>query len=502
MTLDDATSFPDWLRRRAFSNPDRLALIAGDNRLTFAELDQRVDHAARWLASLGVSNGAHVALYLPNSLGFVELVHALARLDAVLVPINLRLTPDEVAWQLADAQASLLISSETPESLRSVLQSHCPATRIQNIDPHAPDYTLVRETDTLALIESHRPDDLHAIVYTSGTTGRPKGALISYGNHWWSAVGSGLNLGIHTDDRWMAVLPLFHVGGLSILMRSVIYGIAVVVHESFDPDAVNTSIRDDRVTIISVVSTMLRRMLGAQGETRYPEWLRCVLLGGGPAPRPLLEECASRGVPVTQTYGLTESASQIATLPPEDALPKLGSAGKALYPNELAIESDDRMAEPDEPGEILVHGPIITSGYFNRPDASAAAFRGGWFHTGDAGYLDSDGYLYVLDRRDDLIVTGGENVYPAEVEAVLSGHPEIEEAGVIGIPDDEWGQRVIGIISCVAGSSPDAEEIRTWCRQFLAGYKIPVRVERIHEPLPRNAGGKLLRRSLRARFDG
>lgn len=502
MTLADSTGYPDWLRRRAFSNPDRLALISGDSRRTFAELDQRVDLAARWLAGLGVSAGDHVALYLPNSLGFVELVHALARLDAVLVPINLRLTPDEVAWQLADAHASLLISSETPEPLRSALESQCPATRIQNIDPHAPDYTVAGDVDPPALVESHHPDDLHAIVYTSGTTGRPKGALISYGNHWWSAIGSGLNLGIHVDDRWMAVLPLFHVGGLSILMRSVIYGIAVVIHESFDPDAVNQSIRDDRVTIISVVSTMLRRMLVAQGETSYPEWLRCVLLGGGPAPRPLLEECASRGVPVTQTYGLTESASQIVTLPPEDALPKLGSAGKALYPNELLIEADNRIAEPDEPGEILVRGPIITSGYFNRPDASEAALRDGWFHTGDAGYLDSDGYLYVLDRRDDLIVTGGENVYPAEVEAVLSGHPEIEEAGVIGIPDDEWGQRVIGVISCVAGSSPDAEEIRTWCRQYLAGYKIPVRVERIHEPLPRNAGGKLLRRSLRARFDG
>jgi o-succinylbenzoate---CoA ligase len=239
-------------------------------------------------------------------------------------------------------------------------------------------------------------------------------------------------------------------------------------------------------------------MLEAQGDTCYPEWLRCVLLGGGPAPRPLLEECASKAVPVTQTYGLTESASQIATLPPEDALRKLGSAGKPLFPNELSIEGGNGQPAPaTEPGEILVRGPIIMPGYYGRPEATAESMRGDWFHTGDVGYLDSDGYLYVLDRRDDLVVTGGENVYPAEIEAVLSGHPDIIEAGVIGIPDDEWGQRVVAIITLNSPDQPDPELLREWCRNHLAGYKIPTSFQFTREPLPRNAGGKLLRRQLR-----
>lgn len=499
MTDCNTQTFPNWLRRRASSNPDRLAVIAGSRRLTFSELDSRVDQAAQFLISIGVKPATHIALHLPNSIGFVELVHAISRVGAILVPINLRLTSQEIAWQLADVEASHIITSESAGSsseLRKSIEHRVPRMRIVEINHAAPDWSAETSDGETELFEYYKSDAVHSIVYTSGTTGRPKGAMLTYSNHWWSAIGSGLNLGIQTDDRWIAVLPMFHVGGLSILLRSVIYGIAVIVHEAFDPHEVNRSIVEDRGTIISVVSTMLRRMLAAQGEQSYPDWLRCVLLGGGPAPEPLLQECAGRNVPVTQTYGLTESASQIATLPPDDALRKLGSAGKPLYPNELSIRMDEQPAAPGEPGEILVRGPIITRGYYNRPDATGETIEDGWFHTGDAGYLDEDGYLYVLDRRDDLIVTGGENVYPAEVEAVLSGHPDIIEAGVIGISDEEWGQKVVAVVTC-NDSVPDVDHLRAWCRQYLAGYKIPVDFRFNHEPLPRNAGGKLLRRQLR-----
>jgi o-succinylbenzoate---CoA ligase len=496
---DGNQRFPDWLMRRAESNPERLAVISGSIQYTFADLNKRADLAACWLAGLGVRPGDRIAIHLPNSIAFVELVHALPRCGAILVPINLRLTPEEISWQLNDVQASIVITSDPDHVLSSAIDAGAPATRIVEVDSHCPDWS-TNSRPELDLISYHAPDETHSIVYTSGTTGYPKGALLTYGNHWWSALGSGLNLGIHNDDRWIAVLPLFHVGGLSILLRSVIYGITAIVHESFDPERVNRSIDEDRATIISVVSTMLRRMLVAQGDKRYPDWLRCVLLGGGPAPRPLLEACAEKNIPVTQTYGLTESASQLATLPPDDALRKLGSAGKPLYPNELAIRSSDHWAPPGEPGEILVRGPIVTAGYFGRPDATAAALYDGWFRTGDAGYQDDDGYLYVLDRRDDLIVSGGENVYPAEVEAILSGHPDIVEAGVIGVEDEEWGQRVVAVLSCTS-TSPDPDEVRHWCRQHLAGYKVPTELQIISEPLPRNAGGKLLRRTLRTDWE-
>ncbi|MFN3336348.1 MAG: o-succinylbenzoate--CoA ligase, partial [Thermomicrobium sp.] len=354
-----------------------------------------------------------------------------------------------------------------------------------------------------AVVELRRDvevDAVHTLIYTSGTTDRPKGVLLTYGNHWWSAVGSQLNLGVLPDDRWLLCLPLFHVGGLSILFRSVIGGFTVELHERFDAARANEAI-EQGVTLVSLVGTMLWRMLEERGERHYPVHLRAVLLGGGPAPRPLLERCAAVGLPVLQTYGLTETASQLATLVPEDALRKLGSAGKPLYPNALRIvRPDGSLAEPGEPGEIEVRGPVVTPGYWQRPDLTARAFCDGWFRTGDIGYLDQEGYLYVLDRRADLIVTGGENVFPAEVEAVLLGHPAVAEAAVIGIPDVEWGQRVVALVVLRRGMTATANELITWCRTRLAGYKVPKMI-RFVEELPRTASGKLQRWLVRQEWE-
>jgi o-succinylbenzoate---CoA ligase len=235
-------------------------------------------------------------------------------------------------------------------------------------------------------------------------------------------------------------------------------------------------------------------MLDARGDRPYPASLRCVLLGGGPAPRPLLERCARLGVPVAQTYGLSETTSQIATLAPRDALRKPGSAGRAIYPNEIRIAADGSA-----PGEILVRGPVVMSGYSGRPDATARAIVDGWLHTGDIGTLDADGFLYVLDRRDDLIITGGENVYPAEVEAVLLALPWVAEAAVIGVPDDVWGQRVVAVVRIA--ERPDVadpeETLRAYCRAQLAGYKTPREIRVVTDLLPRTASGKLRRMALR-----
>jgi O-succinylbenzoic acid--CoA ligase len=448
---------PDWLRQRAAVTPERRALISGERTWTFAQLDALVDAAAE---QLEVREGQRVGIRAANSVGYVVAVHALMRRGVVLVPINTRLTDEEVAWQLADAEvsASAVLGDAALESLprpgrRSPLQ------QTRDFDLHS----------------------WHSIVYTSGTTGRPKGAILTYGNHWWSATASALNLGLLPDDTWLACLPLFHVGGLAILLRGAICGITVVVQPRFDAAEVNRAIDAHAVTIVSVVSTMLDRMLTERGGRGYPSSLRCVLLGGGPAPLPLLERATARGVPVVQTYGLTETASQLATLAPEDALRKLGSAGKPLMGSEIRIGPDD---------EICVSGPSVSPGYVNHPP------RDGWLHTGDLGRLDADGYLYVLDRRDDLIVSGGENVYPAEVEAALLAHPAVGEAGVIGVPDAEWGRRVTGVVVTRPGASATADELIAFCRQRIAAYKVPRDIE-FRDVLPRNASGKLLRRELR-----
>jgi o-succinylbenzoate---CoA ligase len=452
-------STPDWLRQRAATTPRRTALIVADTLWSFGELDAVVDCAAAALADR-VHAGDRVAIRAGNSAGFVVAVHALMRVGAVLVPVNTRLTPTEVEWQLRDADVDVVLKEGDLDALLST-EGRCASTPTREFAMDAP----------------------HSIIYTSGTTGRPKGAVLTYGNHWWSATASALNLGLLPSDVWLACLPLFHVGGLSILLRSVICGISALVQPRFDAPEVNRAIDEQGVSIISVVSTMLDRMLSARGAARYPETLRCVLLGGGPAPLPLLERATALGVPVVQTYGLTETASQLTTLAPEDALPKLGSAGKPLMGSAVRIGRD---------GEILVRGPSVSPGYLH---GASRLDEDGWLHTGDLGRLDAEGYLYVLDRRDDLIISGGENVYPAEVEATLLAHPAVADAGVVGVPDAEWGRSVAAHVVLVPGCAVTASELQTFARERLAAYKVPRTID-FRESLPRNAAGKLLRREL------
>jgi O-succinylbenzoic acid--CoA ligase len=333
-----------------------------------------------------------------------------------------------------------------------------------------------------------------AVIYTSGTSGQPKGAMLTVGNFWWSAIGSALNLGSYPSDRWLACLPLFHVGGLSILVRATIYGITAIVHDGFDADRVNRAIDEDEVSIVSVVAVMLQRMLDSRNDKPYPPTLRCVLLGGGPAPRSLLERCASLGIPVVQTYGLTETCSQVATIAPDDSLRKIGSAGKPLYPNELRVSGE---------GEILVKGPVVMAGYAGRPDDTRDSIVDGWLHTGDAGVIDEDGFLYVIDRRDDLIISGGENIYPAEVEAALTSHPSVAEVGVIGVADSTWGQRVVAIVrlnESEAAARFDSAALASHCSERIARFKTPREFHFTTDALPRTASGKLRRSALREMF--
>jgi O-succinylbenzoic acid--CoA ligase len=511
---------PEWLRQRARLTPQRLALITSDAQLTFAQLDAAVEDVALRLIALGVQRGDVVALLAGNGGDFVKLVHAVGRVGAVLLPLNVRLSANEVVWQLRDASPRLLIHDEADASLASAAMNGLNSIRIMRVE------TLIAtrakshggRVNDIAISTSDPPSPMsdrglggevsprfdlgsvQGIVYTSGTTGRPKGALLTFGNHFWSATGSALNLGLLPDDRWLACLPLFHVSGLSILFRSVIYAIPVIVHEAFDAERVNRAIDEDGVTIVSVVSAMLQRLLEARGDIPYPASLRCVLLGGGPAPESLLRDCEARGVPVVQTYGLTETASQVATLPPEDALRKLGSAGKPLFPNELqVVRNDDSRCNAGEPGQILVRGPSVTPGYLNRPDETARALQDGWLHTGDIGYVDAEGYLYVLDRRDDLIVSGGENVYPAEVEGVLQAHAAVLEAGVIGVADERWGQAPAAFVVLRHGVQVTDLDLVAFCSDRLARFKLPSRIV-FTASLPRNAAGKLLRQELRHRW--
>ncbi|MBW2272574.1 MAG: o-succinylbenzoate--CoA ligase [Deltaproteobacteria bacterium] len=445
-----------------------------------------------------MSRGDVVALHLGSGLAQLELLHAMPLVGAVLLPLNLRLTAPELVHPLRDSGARLLIHDASEVALRS-----CEALpqfeALELPDGRAPS-ELARELPALPFSPDAQqaPLDLTAplaLLYTSGTTGLAKGALLSHRNFLSSAAASAALLGNGADDRWLLCMPLFHVGGLSILLRSVLAGSTAVIHERFDAEAVAHAIDEEQISIVSLVPAMLERLLVARGERAAPPQLRCILLGGAAASPGLLERARELGYPVAPTYGLTEACSQVATRPPGRAA--ADSTGLHPLPGLGVRIVDEKGAAqpPDAVGEICVRGPMVMSGYWKRPDASASALREGWLHTGDMGELDAGGRLRVLDRRDDLIVSGGENVYPAEVEAALLDHDAIVEAAVAGVADADFGARPVAWLVLHEGAELDAEALREHCRARLAAYKVPLRFHRV-DCLPRNAAGKLLRREL------
>lgn len=437
----------NWLAQRAQSCPERAALIVGDSAVSYAELEAEAIWVARRLAAHGVRRGTRAALTMHPGREQVVVIHALMKLGAVMLPLSPRLT---------ESERNAVLEQERPE-----------------VDLDEPALLTQTEAD-LPLLGEHDMDDTHCRILTSGSTGTAKAVELTYGNHLWSAVGSAFNIGVDPADRWLCCLPLSHVSGLSIVMRSVIYGTGMVLHQGFDTDRVAAELETGEISLLSLVPTMLTRLLEADADLAKP---RAILVGGGPVPRATLEEALARGAAVNQTYGLTETASQVTTLSPFEIRRKLGSAGRPLLTTHLRISD----------GEILVQGPTVSP---NCLDAD------GWLHTGDLGRIDEEGFLFVEDRIDDLIISGGENVAPAEVENALLRHPDVLEAAVVARDDPEWQQAVTGVVVLKDGATVVAEDLRRHCADLLAGYKVPKRIE-FAAALPRTPSGKLLRRALR-----
>lgn len=483
----------NWITAAARSHPGAALVEAGKWR-TFAQLAEESGQLARTLAHRhGVRAGDHVGVLMLNGVDYARIIWALIRLGAVIVPLNTRLTPAELSWQLVRADCAHLIHDVHHVEIAAQITPG-------DFASHAFDDIIPADNNAEPPAVPVDLNATFAIVFTSGTSGKPKGAELTYGSVFYSAMASAYRLGTLPGDRWLCTLPLYHVGGLSIIIRALLYGIQVELHHRFDVDQVARAMRNEGVTLVSLVPTMLFRLLETYGETGWSRSLRMVLLGGAAASPELLARCESAGIPTATTYGLTEAASQVATMRPTDAIRKPGSVGKPLLFNNVRILNENGSpAPPGEYGEVVVSGPVVMRGYYRDDEATAKILRDGELHTGDIGYLDADGDLWLVQRRSDLIVSGGENVYPAEVEAVLREHPAVKDACVVGMDNAEWGQQVAAAVVIRPGMSVDAATLSTFTRQRLAGYKQP-RLIRFVDDLPQTASGKIQRHAVKGLF--
>ena len=478
-------SAPDPLLQRVAREPDAVALRARSATWTRLELLRAADGLAAALQAEGVAAGSRVAGLVDDDAPAVALVHALRRLGAVHVPLNRRAAPSELRYQLELVAPTLFLADRA--NLERARAAAPAALRVERMEallaaaPCGPPPTL--RTD----IELDSPA---TIVFTSGTTGRPKGAILSHDNHRASAHAWAGLLRPVPGHRWLACLPLFHVAGLAIITRVTRWGAPLELLDRFDVASVSAAL-DDGVSHLSLVPAQLEALLRERAGRPVPPRLEAILLGGGPMPQELLSHARAAGYRVLTTYGLTETGSGVVSGGGDPLTLANPGTGRALPGVELRVASDGGA---DGAGEVLVRGEMVFVGYLDDAAATAAKLRDGWLHTGDVGTLSDEGLLRILDRRDDLIVSGGENVYPAEVEAVLARHPAVREVVVYGLEDERWGA-VPAAALVVQGDVTDTE-LAAFCRERLAGYKVPMRFERRDE-LPRNAFGKVQRHRLR-----
>lgn len=470
---------PNWIKQRAYLTPNRVALSFHNEQWTFKELYLKSVSLAYKLNTLRLTNGKRVAILAPSTPPLIELLYACMQAQCEMVLLNGRLAKQELAYQVEDAEVdAILVADEElaklPDDARII-----------------PFSKLYETSESKYEIAAQWEEDFAlTIMYTSGTTGFPKGVCQTVSNHSSSAISSALNLGISEKDTWLCTVPIFHISGFSIVVRSLLYGMKIRLYEKFDAKECAQEIMEGTVTKMSVVSVILENILAEMeqaGQKAHPHFTTA-LAGGGPVPVDYLKRAEKLDLRVAQTYGMTETSSQTATLANEDAMTHIGSAGKPLFFNEIKID----VKEGDSIGEILIRGPHVTPKYIGRFKDKPTTING-WLHTGDVGYLDEQGYLYVVDRRSDLIISGGENIYPAEIENKLLGHPNVKEAGVCGIEHDKWGQVPVAFI--VSKKQITEQEIIDFCTKHLANYKVPKQVHFVSH-LPRSGSNKLLRRKL------
>ncbi|MFD3430772.1 long-chain-fatty-acid--CoA ligase [Nocardia fluminea] len=507
-------NFATILRESRLTAPDAPCLILDGKALSYADIDEASSCFARGLRTHGLTVGSVLAVSLSNTAEFVIAYFGAMKAGVVVLPMNPLLKAREVAYQLADSGATAILADQesAPEILRSdPVPNSAPVFVTDDSTGTIPTGTrpyrdlLVADTGgaerPASDIEPVRATDIAVLLYTSGTTGSPKGAPLSHFQLYMNCTSSAEVVGVRRDDVALAALPMFHVFGLSgVLNVAVRVGAALSIMRRFDPGEALAQLERDRVSIMLGVPTMYFALLAADASGRDLSRLRMAGSGGASMPAEILTEFEKRfGVTLIEGYGLSETASSATINLPTDR--RFGSVGKPIWGVELRIVDDvDRPlpAGPANVGEIVLAGHAVIDGYYRRPQATAAAFTNGWFHTGDLGYRDADGFVFIVDRKKDLVIRGGYNVYPREVEEVLYTHPAIAEAAVIGIADERLGEEVHAVVALTAGTSTSPDDIIDYCKQRLAAYKYPRTVSIVDE-LPKGPTGKIVKRELRSR---
>ncbi|NMR19121.1 long-chain fatty acid--CoA ligase [Cellulomonas fimi] len=496
-----------WTRDRAIATPARVAIDDRGVSLRYADLDGRASALARRLRAAGYGVGDRIATITGNSADHVVLFFACAQARLVLVPLSWRLSPRELAAQLDQADPALLLVEEEFDALATAALERLAAppgsARLgpSGVERRAPRPTRRRDPESAVELDNRpvQDDDPLLLMFTSGTEGHPRGVLLTHANCFWTNLSLGRTIEISSRDVVLAVLPQFHVGGWNIQpLLAWWMGATVVLERTFEPDRVLHLLAERRVTtMMGVPTNYLLLAEHPDFATTDVSSLRQAVVGGASMPAPLLRTWHERGVALTQGYGLTEASPNVLCLPDDEARARVGCAGKPYPHVEVALCDvvTGEVVEGAGRGELLVRGPGVFAGYFRDPEATERALAGGWLHTGDLVERDEDGYFSVVDRIKDIFITGGENVSPAEVEAVLARHPAVAEAAVVGVPDARWGEVGVAHVVLRRGVATDSEDLRAHCARELAAFKVPTQI-RFVPSLPHTSLDKISRHTL------
>lgn len=500
----------DWLKHRVRLTPDKIALVDIDTnlRLTYEELNQRVESVAAFLRTKGLRKGDRIAILAPNDIAFFDLIFASARIGSILVPFNTRFGLQEIEYLLDDSEPKLLFIH--PDYLSSVVKLKTPPLILLLENGEAPQrmetetisyQQVVKFTQSSQITTDISMDDPWLMIYTGGTTGFPKGTVLTYRSVIWNSLNTIISWGIKENDITITYLPLYHTGGINALSMPVLHmGGTVIIAKKYDPEKAVQIIEDERCTILLLVPTMYHMMTKTEAfqNADFPA-MHTFLSGGAPCPLTIYDEFQAKGLNFKEGYGLTEAGPNNFQIDPIKAYQKKGSVGKPMFYNEVKIVDDDGEEMPTgEVGEIWLAGPHLFDYYWNKEEETKNAFHKKWFKTGDLGRKDQDGDYYIVGRKKDMIISGGENIYPLEIENILHKHPSIEETAVVGLPDEKWGEVITAFIVLKNEKELkelDEEELRDYLALHLAGYKLPKKYYFIRE-LPKTSIGKISKADL------